>query len=77
MRRIHLLLFVLYFAIVGLSAQCAAEAQVNGTGTAVAKAPSGPSITLPMREGSLRIAVFGDSGRGSKEQYDLGLVMDE
>jgi len=30
-----------------------------------------------MREGSLRMAVFGDAGRGSKDQYDLGLVMEE
>ena len=74
MKRIHLLLFVLYFAMVGLSAQCAALGQaLAGKATAAATAP--PSVTLPMREGSLRIAVFGDAGRGSKEQYDLGAVM--
>jgi hypothetical protein len=43
--------------------------------------PSGVSsrinITLPMREGSLRMAVFGDAGRGTKDQYDLGTLMAE
>ena len=77
MKRIHLFLFVLYFAVVGLSAQCAASAQaLTAPGTATAKATP-PSITLPMREGSLRVAVFGDAGRGSKDQYDLGKVMEE
>jgi 3',5'-cyclic AMP phosphodiesterase CpdA len=76
MKRIHLLLFVLYFAMVCLSAQCAANAQALTAGTSTAKSQV-PSITLPMREGSTRLAVFGDAGRGSKEQYDLGAVMEE
>ena len=77
MKRIHLLLFVLYFAIVGLSAQCAALGQsLATTGTASAKTVT-PAVTLPMREGSLRIAVFGDAGRGSRDQYDLARVMEE
>src|SRR5687768_4749709 len=77
MKRIHLFLFVLYFAVVGLSAQCAAVGQPlagRTTATATAKAAT---VTLPMVKGSLRIAVFGDAGRGSREQYDLGLVMED
>ena len=75
MKRIHLLLFVLYFAVVGFSAQCAADAQVpRGNGAAASGAKA--SITMPMREGSLRLAVFGDAGRGTKEQYDLGRLME-
>ncbi len=73
MKRTHTFLFVLYFALVSLAAQ----SDVIGQGldsAALAKAKS-PSVTLPMREGSLRLAVFGDAGRGSKEQYDLGRVM--
>ena len=80
MKRIHLLLFVLYFAMVGLSAECTADAQSlspKGTAAATAKSATAPSITLPNRDGSLRLAVFGDAGRGSKEQYDLGKVMEE
>ena len=40
--------------------------------------PSGPAInlTLPNREGSVRMLVFGDAGRGSKEQYELATLMD-
>jgi len=34
-------------------------------------------VTLPMREGSLRMGVFGDAGRGTKDQYDLGTLMAE
>ena len=75
MKRIHLLLFVLYFAVVGLSAQCAALAQSsNGNGRGAAASTA--TVTLPMRDGSLRLAVFGDAGRGTKEQYDLGRLME-
>ncbi|HUR99714.1 MAG TPA: metallophosphoesterase [Pyrinomonadaceae bacterium] len=35
------------------------------------------NVPLPMREGSLRMAVFGNSGSGTKAQYDLGGVMEE
>lgn len=77
MKRIHLLLFALYFAVVGLSAQCAALGQpLTAPGISVAKAAP-PSITLPMRDGSLRVAVFGDAGRGSRDQYEMARVMEE
>ncbi|HUR98198.1 MAG TPA: metallophosphoesterase, partial [Pyrinomonadaceae bacterium] len=32
-------------------------------------------LTLPLRAGSTRLLVFGDSGRGSKEQYELSRMM--
>src|SRR5215204_4718492 len=75
MKRIHIILFVVYFAVLGHYAASGSFAQ-ESTGTATAKAPL-PSVTLPMREGSTRIAIFGDAGRGSKEQYDLAKVMEE
>lgn len=34
-----------------------------------------PVITLPRRDGSVKMLVFGDAGRGSAEQYELGRVM--
>ena len=77
MKRIHLLLFVVYLSIVGLSAQCAALGQALTSGGTVGNKSAPPAITLPMREGSLRMAVFGDAGRGTRDQYDLGRVMDE
>ena len=77
MKRIHLILFVVYFALVGLSAQCSSYAQQFHGPAAAPATTSSPRVTLPMKEGSLRLAVFGDAGRGSKEQYDLGVVMED
>ena len=75
MKRIYLFLFSMCLAVVGLSTPWdAAAQQLSSNGTAVSKAAA-PSITLPMREGSLRLAVFGDAGRGTKDQYELGQVM--
>lgn len=34
-----------------------------------------PAIAMPNREGSLKFAVFGDSGNGTPEQYELGAQM--
>jgi len=34
------------------------------------------ALTLPVRPGSVRILVFGDSGRGSKQQYELARMME-
>ncbi|MEO5858245.1 MAG: metallophosphoesterase [Pyrinomonadaceae bacterium] len=34
------------------------------------------SLTLPNTEGSVRIIVFGDAGRGSREQFELGALME-
>jgi 3',5'-cyclic AMP phosphodiesterase CpdA len=57
----------LTFSPYGFSQQLVSRTQTHA---AVA-----PSVTLPKREGSVRIAVFGDTGRGSKEQYELGRLM--
>jgi predicted MPP superfamily phosphohydrolase len=41
-----------------------------------AQAPAGaPALTLPNRNDSLKFAVLGDFGTGSKEQYDLAAEM--
>jgi predicted MPP superfamily phosphohydrolase len=34
------------------------------------------ALKLPLKEDSIRIAVIGDSGRGNKQQYELGKLMD-
>jgi 3',5'-cyclic AMP phosphodiesterase CpdA len=41
--------------------------------TAQTELPS--PLTLPLRPGSAKLLVFGDSGRGSKAQYELGTMM--
>ncbi len=76
MKRIHLFLFVVYFAVAGIVMPSDAVAQLlRANGTAAATGAT-PSVTLPMREGSLRLAVFGDAGRGTKDQYDMARVME-
>ncbi len=69
MKRIHIFLFVLLFAMACMEPAAFAQS--------LAAPAKSPSITLPMREGSLRIAVFGDAGRGTRDQYDLGRVIEE
>ena len=54
-----------------------ASGQALRENAVAARSAAAPTVTLPMREGSLRMAVFGDAGRGSKEQYDLGTLMAE
>lgn len=79
MKSIYLFLFTVWFALAGLSAQSNTYGQSlasNGEAKAL-RSTDPPSITLPNREGSLRLAVFGDAGRGSKDQYELGNVMEE
>jgi len=49
-------------------------AQRIATAAAGATTP-GTELVLPNEEGSVKLAVFGDVGRGSKEQYELGQVM--
>ena len=43
--------------------------------TAVAKVVTPSPLLLPLREGSVRFAVFGDTGSGKSTQYDLGRMM--
>ena len=69
--------FVFCFGLIGLVTPTGILGQsVAANGTAAARSAT-PNITLPMREGSLRLAVFGDAGRGNKDQYDLGRLMEQ
>jgi 3',5'-cyclic AMP phosphodiesterase CpdA len=77
MKRVYLILFVLFLALSENAGQFTGSAQQLGeTRNVTVKSPT-PNVTLPLRDGSLRMAVFGDAGRGSKVQYDLGRVMEE
>jgi len=42
---------------------------------AVAEASAQAILTLPRRDGSVRFAVIGDTGRGSREQYEVAAQM--
>ena len=65
---INRLLFALgLFALPGGMAPLAAPA--------AAPAPLASALTLPRKDGSVRFAVMGDTGRGTKEQYDVAKQM--
>ncbi len=57
-------------AVLASSSSCAGPA----TAAAQTAAPE-PKIVLPLTEGSLRLAVIGDSGTGDKEQYQVADTM--
>lgn len=76
MKRIHPILSLLFFAAIGFAIPGTSYGQPLAAPASSSTANT-PSITLPMREGSVRAAVFGDAGRGSKDQYDLGRVIEE
>jgi hypothetical protein len=59
--------------VVGL-ALCSAPAAPLGAATA-AQAPVTRALTLPRKEGSVRFAVVGDTGTGSREQYEVAAQM--
>ena len=48
---------------------------VASVGGQVAQTNLPSPLTLPLRPGSTRMLVFGDSGRGSKDQYELARMM--
>ena len=65
------LLFVAPTARAQAAQQPAAQSAVGSRVSAAAPV----RLTLPMKEGSLRFAVIGDTGTGSPKQYELGGVM--
>jgi predicted phosphodiesterase len=75
MKRIYLLLLLFCFVMIGLTGQGPALGQ--GTAVNGKAAVRSPLVSLPLTEGSVRLAVFGDAGRGTKEQYDMGRVIEE
>ena len=70
-------IFILTILVGGAAALAPAQAQTLQAKNSATKAAPTRTVTLPMREGSLRMAVFGDAGRGSKDQYDLANLMAE
>lgn len=72
---ISLLALTLWIAV-AIPAHSQSLAQRSATtASAAATTSAAPKLTLPLRPGSVRIAVFGDTGRGNKDQYELGAVM--
>ena len=75
MKRTYLFQLVLFVFLANLTGSQIAYSQPLAVGKApTANAPAA-SITLPMREGSVKLAVFGDAGRGTPDQFALGKVI--
>lgn len=66
-------IFLLLITLLALIAP--SPAQTVSQRSAVKESAQIPSVSLPRRDGSLKILVFGDTGRGSPDQYELGRVM--
>jgi 3',5'-cyclic AMP phosphodiesterase CpdA len=77
MKRDHLgLAFLLIGLLAILGGQAPPQSLPDRSANVVGAAQASvPAITLPNKEGTLKMAVFGDTGRGSREQYELGRVM--
>jgi 3',5'-cyclic AMP phosphodiesterase CpdA len=73
MKRQYIFILTLLFIFSGFSPLPTFAQRLSATASAAAKPP--PPVVLPNREGSVKMLVFGDTGRGSKEQYDLGRLM--
>jgi len=71
MKRIYYILLVFTLVIYG-TAPAAVQAQKSSPQTVQTTAPS---LTLPMREGSVKFMAVGDTGRGNREQNELAQVM--
>jgi predicted phosphodiesterase len=60
------------FVLVLVTAVCAATAP---PGPSAASAAATARLTLPLKEGSLRFAVIGDSGTGDQAQYETARIL--
>ena len=67
----YFLIVALLFAL--LPAPVAAQ-KLNGN-TVASAPPTAVKLTLPVKEGSLRFAVIGDTGSGTPQQRDVGDMM--
>jgi 3',5'-cyclic AMP phosphodiesterase CpdA len=80
MRRIHI--YCLTLALLILTVPLNTSAQVrsnngngNGNGKVNATANSAPRITLPRKDSSVKFVIIGDTGTGSKKQYELANIL--
>ncbi|HVF68466.1 MAG TPA: metallophosphoesterase [Pyrinomonadaceae bacterium] len=78
MRRILASLFtaaLFFFAAPASHAQTAAQSDTQTAAGSRVAAAAPATLTLPVKEGSTRFMVVGDTGTGGKEQYELAGVM--
>ena len=79
MRRFHINFLLITFIVVSFlspaPAQKPAQKLDNNNTAKTAPAASPVKLTLPLKEGSLRFAVIGDTGSGTQKQRDVGEMM--
>jgi hypothetical protein len=73
-RSIHFLV-VVFIVVSFLSSAPAQKLNNNAAATSSSAASSPVKLALPLKEGSLRFAVIGDTGSGSQKQRDVGEMM--
>jgi Calcineurin-like phosphoesterase len=61
--------------LVALVAACTATVNPGPALVTAPQAPAAPPVALPNQAGSLKFAVLGDFGTGSREQYETGAQM--
>jgi len=74
MRRFLFSFLILVLVISGSVTRASYSQTANGSKVA-ARANSGAKLTLPVKDGSLRFAVIGDTGTGTSKQHQLADVM--
>src|ERR1051325_8573805 len=72
MRRLHIHNFLLAF-VVSATLFLPVPAQKLTNNSALTNAP--PKLTFPVKDGSVRFAVMGDTGSGSEKQRDVANMM--
>ena len=74
MRRAHFLFALLISAIL-FTPVSAQKLNGNAAGPAKSAANAPLKLTLPMKDGSVKFAVIGDTGSGTQQQRDVGAMM--
>jgi len=75
MRRSRINFFLIAFIVVSFFSPAPAQKLNNNNAAKTAPAASPLKLTLPLKEGSLRFAVMGDTGSGTQKQRDVGEMM--
>src|ERR1044072_6514651 len=75
MRKTHHFLFAILISDILFTPAPALELNGNATVAAKSAATAPLKWTLPMKDGSVKFAVIGDTGSGSEKQRDVGEMM--
>jgi predicted phosphodiesterase len=75
MRKTHHFLFAILISAILFTPAPAQKLNDNATVAAKSAANAPLKLTLPMKDGSVKFAVIGDTGSGSEKQRDVGEMM--